>query len=96
MSESFHSKRQSNPCTGLKKPRGFQVFDVHRFQESQHMKVVRLSALGTAAFTAQKTFLAQTELIPGLYRHRKDYAKRTRDLPVCSAVTQPSSHGAPL
>jgi hypothetical protein len=41
-------------CKGQKKvkqshnrPRGFQQFEAPRFQDNEHMKVVRLSALGT-------------------------------------------------
>jgi len=32
---------------GLNKPRGFQEVEAPRFQDSRHMKVVRLSALRT-------------------------------------------------
>ena len=42
-------KRQSNPITGLKRPWGFQKFEAPRFQDNQHMKVVRLSALRTGS-----------------------------------------------
>jgi hypothetical protein len=33
--------------TGPERPLGFQEFGVPRFQDNRHMKVVRLSALGT-------------------------------------------------
>jgi hypothetical protein len=36
---------QSDPITGLDRPWGFQEVEAPRFQDSQHMKVVRLSAL---------------------------------------------------
>jgi len=41
------SRRLSNPITSLDRPRGFQEDEAPRFQDSQHMKVVRLSALRT-------------------------------------------------
>jgi len=41
------SKRESNPITGLDRPWGFQEDEAPWFQDSQHMKVVRLSALFT-------------------------------------------------
>jgi hypothetical protein len=39
--------KQSNPITGLDRPIGFQEIEAPRFQDSRHMKVVRLSALRT-------------------------------------------------
>jgi len=39
--------RQSNPITGLGRPRGFQDAEAPRFQDSRRMKEVRLSALRT-------------------------------------------------
>jgi hypothetical protein len=53
----FDAQRQSNPIKGLARPRGFQEVEVTRFQDNRHMKVVRLSALRTAAFTPQEIFL---------------------------------------
>ena len=38
---------QSNPITGLDRPGGFQEVEAPRFQDSRHMKVVRLSAVRT-------------------------------------------------
>jgi len=40
----------SNPITDLDKPSGFQEAMAPRFQDSQHMKVVRLSAHCTGRF----------------------------------------------
>jgi len=37
-------KRYSNPITGLDRPRGFQEVEAPRFQDNQHMMVVRLPA----------------------------------------------------
>jgi hypothetical protein len=41
---SIHVSK-SNPITGLDRPRRFQDVEAPRFQDNQHMKVVRLSAL---------------------------------------------------
>jgi hypothetical protein len=41
------SKQASNPITGLERPWGFQQFEAPRFQDSRHMKVIRLSAVRT-------------------------------------------------
>jgi len=48
---------KSNPITGLDRPGGFQEVDVPRFQDNRHMKVVRLSALGTGRLYPQGIFL---------------------------------------
>jgi hypothetical protein len=40
-------KKQSNSVTGLDRPWEFQEVEAPRFQDNQHMKVVRLSALHT-------------------------------------------------
>ena len=47
----------SNFITGLDRPRGFQEFEVPRFQDNRNMKVVRLSALGTGRLYPQEIFL---------------------------------------
>jgi len=39
------------------RPRGFQEAEVPRFQDSRHMKVVRLSALRTGHFYPPEIFL---------------------------------------
>ena len=41
----------------LYRPRGFQEFNAPRFQDNQHIKVVKLSSYAQAAFTPQKIFL---------------------------------------
>jgi hypothetical protein len=47
---------KSYPITGLYRPRGFQEVETARFQDSWHMKVVRLS-YALAAVTPQEIFL---------------------------------------
>jgi len=50
----FH---KSIPITGLDRPWGFHEFEVPRFQDIRHMKVVRLSALSTGRLYTQEVFL---------------------------------------
>ena len=47
-------KRYSNSITGLDRPIGFQEDEAPRFQDSRHVKVVRLSALRTSHITPRK------------------------------------------
>jgi hypothetical protein len=47
----------SNPTRYLSRPRGFPEVEVPRFQDSRHLKVVRLSALRTGFIYPQKIFL---------------------------------------
>jgi len=46
-----------NPITDLIRPRGFQEVEAPRFQDSRHMKVVKLSALRTGRLYQQEIFL---------------------------------------
>jgi len=52
------SEVASNPITSLERPQGFQEVEIPIFQDSRHVKVVRLSALTSAGFTPQEIFLA--------------------------------------
>jgi hypothetical protein len=56
------TKIKRNPFTGLSKPWGFQEFEAPRFQDSRHMKMVRLSTLRTGR-------LYPPENIPGTHFH---------------------------
>jgi hypothetical protein len=47
----------SNPITGLERSWGLHNVEAPRFQDSGHMKVVRLSALGTGHLYPQEIFL---------------------------------------
>ena len=50
-------RAKSNPITGLDRPRGFQEVEAPRFQDIQHMKVVKLSALCTGRLYPKEIFL---------------------------------------
>jgi len=47
----------NNTITGLDRPWGFRDFEAPRFQDIQHMKVVRLSALSSGCLYPQEIFL---------------------------------------
>jgi len=90
---------------GLDKPRGFEEVEALRFQNSQHMKVVRLSALCTGRLyppgNIPGTHFCQGRSQPrghslaGSIMSMKNsidtIGNRTRDLPACSAVPQPTA-----
>ena len=48
-------ERYSNPIIALDRPRGFQEVEAPRFQDSRHIKVVRLSALCTGRLYPPKS-----------------------------------------
>ena len=86
-------------------PWGFQEVKPPRFKDNRNLKVVRLSTLRTGRLYPFRkyswySFLLGTESNPGPWWGRKDYVNenssdtignRTRDLPACSAVTQPTA-----
>jgi hypothetical protein len=51
-------KSESSPITGLDRPLAFQEVEAPRFQDNRHMKVVKLSTLGTGRLYPQEIFLA--------------------------------------
>ena len=57
LSQKRKGKGKAVPVTGLNKPRRFQEVEVPRFQDSRHMKAVRLSALCTGRLYPQEIFL---------------------------------------
>jgi hypothetical protein len=95
-------QRQSNPCTGLERPWGFHEDEAPRFNDSQHMKVVRLSALCT--FTPKKYFWysfswrmsrpqgnSADGRIISMENSNYTLGNGTHSLPVCSTVPQPTA-----
>jgi hypothetical protein len=50
-------KGKEIPLQALDRPRGLQEVEAPRFKDNPHMKVARLSALGTGCLYAQETFL---------------------------------------
>jgi hypothetical protein len=81
---------KSNAITGLDRPVGFQDVEAPRFQDNRHMKVVRLSTLRTGRLyhPPPRKYSGYAFL---LQNSNDTIGNRTRDLPVCSAVPQPTS-----
>ena len=97
-------KVKSNPITGLDRPRGFQEAEAPRFQDNRHVKMVR-SALRTGRLyppgnTPCTHFCSRLSQFQGhsatgrimpIKNSTDTIGNRTRDLPICSAVPQPTS-----
>jgi len=54
----LYSEGKANPVEAYYNPRGFQEFEAHRFRDNGHMKVVRVSSLGTGLLYCHELFLA--------------------------------------
>jgi hypothetical protein len=95
-----------NPTTGLDRPWGCQKVEDPKLQDDRHMKVVRLSALGTGRrLYTQEIFLvhifvrdwvdSRTIVRPEGFMSMKNsndsIRNRIRDLPSSSAVPQPTA-----
>ena len=95
-------KKQSHYRPG--KALGFQEVEAPRFQDNRRMKVVRLSALRTGCLYPQEIFLVLISVrgwepqghsaagrIMSMKNSNDTIGNRTRDLPTCSAVPQPTA-----
>jgi hypothetical protein len=97
------SIRQSNPISGLGRPRGFHDVEATRIQDNRHLKVVRLSTLRTGRLYPSGNIsgtnfcerLSQPQghtaagRIMSIKNTNETIGNRTHDLPACSAVPQP-------
>jgi hypothetical protein len=96
-------ERYSNPITVLDRPRGLQAVEASRFQDKRHMKVVR-SALRIGRLYPPENirgthFCCRSSQHQGhsgvgrfmsMKNSNDTIGNRTRDLPACSAVPQPT------
>jgi hypothetical protein len=93
----YCKNHKSNPIRGLDRPWVFQEVEAPRFQENRHMKLVRLSALGTGRLYPQGNMpgthfsyrLSQpqgqsaTGRMMSMNNSCETFGNRTRDLPTC-------------
>ena len=98
-------KRQSNPITGLDRPRSLQEVEAPRFQDNRHMNVASLSALRTGSIYLPGN-ISGTHFCYRLSRRQGHSAagrimsmkisnhtiwNRISYLPTCSTVPQPTA-----
>jgi hypothetical protein len=84
--------KKSSPTTGLDRPTGFQEVEAPRFLDNRHMKVVRLSALRTGRVYPPE---AELTIVRPMKKSTDTIGNRNRDLPLCSAVPQPTAPPPP-
>ena len=99
-----HSKKYSNSLTGLYMPWGFHEVEAPRFRDSRHVKVVRL-ALSTCRLYppgnipgthfCYRLSRPQGHSAAGNIMSMKYSGNRTRNLPACSTVPQPTAPPRP-
>ena len=96
---------KNNPITGLNRPRGFQEVQALRFQDNRHTKVLRLSVLRTGRTyppgnipgnhlrykLSQLQGHSPAERIISMKNSNVTIGNRTRYLPTCSVVPQPTA-----
>ena len=73
----------------MDRPWGFQEAEAPRFQDDRHTKVVRMSALRTGRLYPQGHSAARRKV--SMKNSSDSIGNRTRDLPTCSAVPQPTA-----
>ena len=100
---------KNNRITGLDRSWGFQEVEAPRFQDSRHMNVVSISALGNdrlyppgnipGTHFYQRLSKTQGHSAAGRIMSMKNsidtIGNQTRDLPACSAVPQPTAPPRP-
>ena len=90
-----HRKRLSNPYIGLDRPWSFQEFEILRFKDNSHIKVVWLSSLSTGCLCPQGndpgTHFCAAGMIMAMKNSSDTIGNRNRDFPACSAVRQPTA-----
>jgi hypothetical protein len=90
-------------CTGLDKPVAFQEVEALRFPDNRHVKVIKLSALrtdrlystGTSPGTSGTQDHSAVVRIKSMKNSSDSIGYRTRSLPACSAVLQPTTAPPP-